>query len=66
MYPKEMLDIRKYAEENKCPENDSLCDEAVWIGQNLLLGEKSDLDDIAAAIEKIQKNAEKIKTNAKT
>jgi hypothetical protein len=29
--------------------------------QNLLLAEKSDMDDIAAAIERIHKNADKIK-----
>jgi dTDP-4-amino-4,6-dideoxygalactose transaminase len=61
MYPKEMLDFDKYKEENECPENDDLCLEAVWLQQNLLLAEKSDLDDIATAIERIQKNADKIK-----
>jgi dTDP-4-amino-4,6-dideoxygalactose transaminase len=61
MYPKEMLDFDKYTEQNKCPENDVLCEEAVWLMQNLLLAEKSDMDDIAAAIEKIHKNADKIK-----
>lgn len=61
MYPKEMLDINKYLEQNQCPENDRLCnEEAVWFTQNLLLEEKSDMDDIAKAIEKIQKNAGKI------
>ncbi|MCX6262757.1 MAG: DegT/DnrJ/EryC1/StrS family aminotransferase, partial [Bacteroidia bacterium] len=58
---KEMLDFDKYTEQNKCPENDVLCEEAVWLMQNLLLAEKSDMDDIAAAIEKIHKNADKIK-----
>jgi len=39
-----------------------LCDEeAVWLSQNLLLAEKSDMDDIAVAIDKIQKNADQIK-----
>jgi perosamine synthetase len=61
MYPKEMLDFDKYVDQNKCPENDILCDESVWFMQNLLLAEKSDMDDIAAAIEKIHKNADKIK-----
>jgi dTDP-4-amino-4,6-dideoxygalactose transaminase len=61
MYPKEMLDFDKYTDQNKCPENDVLCEEAVWLMQNLLLAEKSDMDDIAAAIERIHKNADKIK-----
>jgi dTDP-4-amino-4,6-dideoxygalactose transaminase len=61
MYTKEELDFNKFAEKNECPENDSLCMEAVWLQQNLLLAEKSDLDDIAGAIERIHGNAEKIK-----
>ncbi len=61
MYPKELLDINKYNEQNKCPQNDQLCNEAVWFTQNMLLGTKQDMTDIASAIEKIQKNAEKIK-----
>jgi len=62
MYPKEMLDINRYTEANQCPESDRLCgEEAVWLAQNLLLAGKSDMDDIAAAIDKIQKNAGKLK-----
>ena len=62
MYPKEMLDIDRYMEANQCPDNDRLCDEeAVWLPQNLLLAGKSDMDDIAAAIDKIQKNASQLK-----
>ena len=64
MYPKEMLDSKKYYAQNQCPENDQLCEEAVWFTQNLLLGEKSDMDDIANAIRKIHDNAEKIKQHA--
>lgn len=63
MYPKEMLNFEKFKEANECPENDALCVEAVWLQQNILLSEKTDLDDIAAAIEKIRKNAEKIKNS---
>ena len=61
MYTKEELDFKKFSENNECPENDSLCMEAVWFTQNLLLAEKADLDDIASAIERIHKNADKIK-----
>lgn len=61
MYPPEMLDYDKYMEQNQCPVNDQLCEEAVWFGQNILLAEKSDMDDIATAIERIYKNADKIK-----
>lgn len=62
MYPKRMLDIGKYNEQNKCPQNEKLCnEEAVWFTQNMLLGTKNDMNDIASAIEKIHKNAEQIK-----
>jgi len=61
-YPKERLNYDKYAEENKCPMNEKLCNElAVWIPQNVLLGSKSDMTNIANAIDKIRNNAEKIK-----
>jgi perosamine synthetase len=61
MYPAEMLDINKYNEANKCPQNDQLCGEAVWFTQNMLLGSRQDMTDIASAIEKIHRNADKIK-----
>lgn len=62
MYSKEELDINKYNERNQCPENDRLCnEEAVWFMQNMLLGDKSDMKDIFNAIERIHKNAAKIK-----
>ncbi|QJW91572.1 DegT/DnrJ/EryC1/StrS family aminotransferase [Spirosoma taeanense] len=60
-YPKEMLDFRGYVEQNQCPQNDKLCNqEAVWFTQNMLLGSKSDMADIAAAIEKVHKNADQL------
>jgi len=64
MYSPQELDFNKFKEKNQCPENDQLCDEAVWFFQSMLLAEKSDLDDIPAAIEKIQKNAGKIKKSS--
>ncbi len=60
IYPSPMLDFKRYQEKNKCPENEALCTDIVWIPQNVLLGGKSDMDDIAFAIEKIYKNAEAI------
>ncbi len=61
-YPAERLDYDKYAEENRCPQNEKLCNEqAVWIPQNILLGSKSDMKNIADAIEKVYLNAEEIK-----
>jgi perosamine synthetase len=37
------------------PQVEQACEEAVWLGQSLLLAEQSDMDDIAAAIRKIQR-----------
>jgi hypothetical protein len=42
---------------------DRLSEETFWFFHSILLGKKSDMDDIAMAIEKIHKNAEKIKGN---
>jgi len=62
MYSSEMLDFGKFVERNQCPENNRVCnEEAVWIFQSLLLGSKSDMNDIAIAIGKVQKSAGKIK-----
>jgi perosamine synthetase len=61
MYPPELLNYNKYLEQNQCPVNDNLCEEAVWFSQNMLIAEKSDMDDIVKAIKKIQKNAGKLK-----
>ncbi len=61
MYSKEMLDFDQFKQRNHCPENDGLCKEAVWFSQSMLLGSRSDMDAIAAAIEKTHTNAESIK-----
>lgn len=61
MYPKELLDYDKYLEQNQCPVNDKVCnEEAVWFAQSMLLGNKSDMDDIADSIKKIHDYAGKI------
>jgi dTDP-4-amino-4,6-dideoxygalactose transaminase len=48
--------LQAYWKNNLCPENDKLCEEAVWLGQTMLLGKRSDMDHIAAAIRKLQEN----------
>jgi perosamine synthetase len=55
IYTKAELD--RWEERNQCPANDRLCQEAVWFTQNMLLGTRSDMDQIAEAIRKIQANA---------
>ena len=58
LFSKKRLD--QWREQNHLPDNDQLCREAVWFGQNMLLGPKSDMDDIADAIEKIYQNRDKL------
>jgi len=61
MYKKKELDFQGFIAKNQCPETDLLCNETgVWLFQNLLLGGKKDMDDIANAIQKIHDNAEKL------
>ncbi|MDR2138682.1 MAG: DegT/DnrJ/EryC1/StrS family aminotransferase [Tannerella sp.] len=63
MYPPEALDMHAWNERNVCPEADRACtEEAVWFTQNMLLGNRKDMDDIVSAIRKIQENAEKLLT----
>jgi perosamine synthetase len=65
MYPKEMLDFKKYVERNQCPVNDRLCsEETVAFSQRMFLGTKSDMDDIVRAAERIHRHAEKISQRA--
>ena len=50
--------MQQWLERNQCPQNDILsAEQAVWFFQNMLLGSKADMDQIAAAVRKIQKNA---------
>ena len=55
IYSRAYLD--KYFANNECPENDRLCQEAVWFTQTMFLGTKEDMDQIADAIRKIHANA---------
>jgi perosamine synthetase len=61
LYSKSEIDYNDFLENNQCPVNDKICNEkSIWLTQNMLLGDKSSLDSIANAIEKISMNAEKI------
>jgi perosamine synthetase len=55
IYP--VSQLAEWAERNQCPENDKLCEEAVWFTQTMLLGPREDMDQIAEAIRKIQRQA---------
>lgn len=53
--------LRQWREQNVLPGNDQLCDQAVAFYQSILLGTKSDMDDIVSAIAKIYKNRASLK-----
>ncbi len=49
--------IAGWENRNECPENDRLCTEAVWLAQSMLLGPRSDMEQIAEAVRKVQAHA---------
>jgi dTDP-4-amino-4,6-dideoxygalactose transaminase len=53
--------LKKWREENILPGNDQLAKEAVTFYQSILLGSKSDMDDIINAITKIYENRESLR-----
>jgi dTDP-4-amino-4,6-dideoxygalactose transaminase len=52
--------LKKWREENHLPGNDQLCSEAVVFYQSILLGSKSDMEDIVKAITKIYDNRDSL------
>ena len=55
IYPAKQL--AEWDERNQCPANDKLCEEAVWFTQTMLLGPRGEMDQMADAIRKIQRQA---------
>jgi dTDP-4-amino-4,6-dideoxygalactose transaminase len=53
-------ELATWEERNHCPQNDRLCQEAVWFTQNMLLGTRSMMDQIAEAIARIQKHGSEL------
>jgi perosamine synthetase len=53
-------EIAALTERNRCPQNERLCTEAVWLTQTMLLGPRQDMDQIAEAIRRIQRHARAI------
>lgn len=52
--------LARWTERNQLPGNERVCREAVWFSQNVLLGSRSDMDQIAEAARKIQAHAGEI------
>jgi dTDP-4-amino-4,6-dideoxygalactose transaminase len=55
IYPRSRLDT--WRAQSRCPQNDRLCTEAVWLVQTMLLGGRQDMEDVAAAVAKVQAHA---------
>src|SRR5689334_19912671 len=55
IYPARQL--AEWQERDHCPANDKLCEEAVWFTQTMMLGPREDMDQIAEAVRKIQRQA---------
>jgi dTDP-4-amino-4,6-dideoxygalactose transaminase len=53
-------ELAHWEQRNHCPENEKLCEQAVWFTQNMLLGPRSDMDHIAEAIRRIQQHSPEI------
>jgi dTDP-4-amino-4,6-dideoxygalactose transaminase len=61
-YSEDELNFEKYKQRNHCPALIKTFNTALWIGaQGVMLGSKSDMDDIVNAVDKIHNNVAKIK-----
>lgn len=61
-YTADELDFEKYKQKNHCPALIKTYNSALWIWHGgLMLGSKSDMDDIINAVDKIYNNLEKLK-----
>jgi perosamine synthetase len=49
--------LQKYRRQNHLPQNDQLCATSLYLPQEPLIGDKSDVDDVLEAFTKVQKNA---------
>ena len=59
VYPREVL--ASYMERNRCPVNDQLLEEQLWLWSSNLLGTRQDMEQIAEAVRKIQANAAELR-----
>jgi dTDP-4-amino-4,6-dideoxygalactose transaminase len=56
----EKLDYR----DSRCPNSDLICQQCIWLEQNLFLGPRADMDNIAAAFEKIYEHRDALNSAA--
>jgi len=48
----------------RCLNSDLICRQSIWLEQNLFLGTRADMDDIANAFEKIHEHREALNSSA--
>jgi dTDP-4-amino-4,6-dideoxygalactose transaminase len=58
IYSKERLD--RWHESNHCPENDRLCEQTLWLPHYMLLGSRTEMEQIADALRKIHAHASEL------
>ncbi len=49
--------MKQWLERSRCPVNDRVCEEAVWLGQTKLLGARADMERVAEKIAGIKKRS---------
>jgi len=49
--------MREWAGRNECSVNELLCNQAIWLTQTMLLGTRQDMEQVAAALRKVQSQA---------
>ena len=53
--------MKEWLEQNQnCPQNEKLCQQGVWFTQTMLLGPRTQMEQIAEAIRRIQKHASEL------
>jgi len=52
--------IDEWPARNQCPQNDKLCEQSVWFYQTVLLTDRTRMEQIAVAIQKIRKYAKEL------
>ena len=52
--------LKRYRDQNRCPRNDQLSAQGVWLPQRVFLGDRKDMDDIADAVAKIHDQREQL------
>ncbi|MEP7367056.1 MAG: DegT/DnrJ/EryC1/StrS family aminotransferase [Acidobacteriota bacterium] len=49
--------MREWAGRSECPVNELLCSQGMWLTQTMLLGTRTDMEHVAAALRKVQAQA---------